>query len=99
MLMIANAQVLVRDEARLRTGDLSVLDSSAPRTELSCKIEPVEPYLGFDLRFHTYYRVTLRRKVFELAGTVLSVIVRVWPVNRPEPVYFVQRVIVPNLLA
>jgi hypothetical protein len=35
----------------------------------------------------------------ELAGSALSVIVRVRPINQPEAVYFVQRIIVPNLPA
>jgi hypothetical protein len=96
-LMSGSAQVLLQQEARLPAGDLSVLDSRTARADLSCQIESVRPDLGFDLRFHTYYRVTVARKMFELAGSALSVILRVRAANEKEPIYFVQRVVLPNL--
>jgi len=98
-LISGNAQVLLQGEARLLAGDLSVLDSRTARTDLSCQIEPKRPGLGFDLRFHTYYRVMVPRKMFELTGSALSVILRVRPVNHKEPVYFGQRIVLPNLPA
>lgn len=94
--MMGSAQVMLHKEGLL-AGDVSVLDSKTPRRDLSCQIEPVKPYLGFDLRFHNYYRVTIPRKMFEMAGSVLSVIIRVKPPNHQEPSYFEQRILVPKL--
>jgi hypothetical protein len=94
-----NAQVLLREDASLLPADLSVLNSRVPHMDLSCQIEPVKPSLGFDLRFHSYYRVTIPRKMFEQGDSALSVIIRVRPANQLRPAYFVQRVAVPKLPA
>lgn len=76
--------------------DLAVLEAGEPRKDLPCTVSPVKPQLGFDLRFHTGYEVTVPLK--ELAGTgdALTIVFRAAPANQPEQYsYFVQRIRVP----
>jgi hypothetical protein len=90
---------LLHDETRPSANDVAVLDSRAARRDLSCQIEAVKPFLGFDLRFHSYYRVTIPQRISESAGGALSVLVRVPPTSQRQSAYFAQQVVVPNLPA
>src|SRR5258708_25417495 len=74
-LAVGHAQVLLSADARLPPGDITVLESRAARRDLSCQIEQVKPYLGFDLRFHTYYPVTVPNKMFNEAARSLQIVV------------------------
>lgn len=85
---------------RIFNTDLAVLSLQEPRRDLPCTVIPVKPSLGFDLRFHTGYEVSIPLK--ELAGSenLLTMIFRVTPLDAPgEPVYFLQRVRVPAIEA
>ena len=76
--------------------DLAVLEAGEVRKDLPCSVTPSKPTVGFDLRFHAGYEVTIPLK--EMAGgeNMLSIIFRVEPQNhRDQPLYFVQRVRVP----
>ena len=76
--------------------DLAVLEAGDVRKDLPCTVTPAKPVLGFDLRFHAGYQVTIPLK--ELAGSenLLTVLFRVEADNHKErPFYFVQRVHVP----
>ncbi len=76
--------------------DTAILESQEPRKDLPCLATPVKPSLGFDLKFHSGYEVSIPLK--ELAGSqnLLTMIFRVSPDNhRDEPVYMSQRVNVP----
>jgi hypothetical protein len=78
--------------------DLAVLEVKDARTDLPCTVVPVKPLLGFDLRFHAGYEITVPLK--DLAGSenTLTVIFRVTPVKEGEsPVYFQQRIHVPQI--
>lgn len=78
--------------------DLAVLESGEVRKDLPCTVTPAKPSLGFDLRFHAGYEVTIPLK--EMAGTdnLLSIIFRVEPEAHPDqPVYFAQRLRVPPI--
>jgi hypothetical protein len=78
--------------------DLAVLEAGETRKDLPCSVTPSKPTVGFDLRFHAGYEVTLPLK--EMAGgeNMLSIIFRVEPQNhRDQPLYFVQRVRVPAI--
>ena len=78
----------------------AVLDSRKARTELSCQVAPEKPYLGFDLRFHAYYRVSTPIKMLAAAGGSLQVAMRVRPAaSTAEPVYLVYRAVVPDFPA
>ena len=76
--------------------DLAVLEAGDVRKDLPCSVTPAKPILGFDLKFHAGYEVTIPLK--ELAGTenVLTILFRVEAEeHRDKPYYFVQRVHVP----
>jgi hypothetical protein len=83
---------------RLFNTDLAVLEAGDPRKDLPCTVTPEKPLLGFDLKFHAGYDVTVPLK--ELAGpdNLLTILFRVLPENhKDEPVYFTQRVRVPAI--
>ncbi len=83
---------------RMFPTDWAILEVQEPRKDLPCTVSPVKPVLGFDLRFHAGYEVSVPLK--ELAGTdnLLTMIFRVTPENRKdEPSLFVQHVRVPSI--
>lgn len=83
---------------RIFNTDLAVLESGERRTDLPCSVTPNKPVLGFDLRFHASYEVTVPLR--ELAGSEnqLTILFRVTAESRPqEPVYFLQRFRVPPI--
>jgi hypothetical protein len=83
---------------RLFTTDGAILESQETRKDLPCTVTPSKPVLGFDLKFHTGYEVSVPLK--ELAGSenLLTMIFRVTPDGHPdEPIYFSQRVGVPAI--
>ena len=78
--------------------DLAVLEGGEVRKDLPCSVTPSKPTMGFDLRFHAGYEVTIPLK--EMAGgeNMLSIIFRVEQQSRrDQPLYFVQRVRVPAI--
>jgi hypothetical protein len=83
---------------RLFTSDAAILETQEPRKDLPCTVNETKPVLGFDLKFHSGYEVSVPLK--ELAGTEnqLTMVFRVTPENRPdESVYFSQRIAVPEI--
>ena len=83
---------------RLFSSDAAILESHDARKDLPCTVTPVKPSLGFDLKFHSGYDVTVPLK--ELAGSEnqLTMVFRVVPENHPdEPVYFSQHIGVPAI--
>ena len=83
---------------RLFTTDAAILESQETRKDLPCTVTPSKPVLGFDLKFHTGYEVSVPLK--ELAGSEnqLTMIFRVSPDGKPDdPIYFSQRVGVPAI--
>ncbi len=86
------------DPVRMINSDWAILEAREARKDLPCEVTPIKPILGFDLRFHAGYEVTLPNK--EVAGSenMLTMIFRVAPANRTEDArYFVQRIRVPEL--
>ncbi len=83
---------------RLFTSDAAILEAQEVRKDLPCTVTPIKPALGFDLKFHSGYDVTVPLK--ELAGpeNLLTMVFRVTPAGRPdEPVYFSQHISVPAI--
>lgn len=101
LLGVAWAQVPltgVGTRVQLNSSDLAVLEAQEVRKDLSCTVDPVKPVLGFDLRFHGGYQISLPMR--DVAGNenLLSILVRVIPDTRKDdPAYFVQRINVPKL--
>ncbi|MCL4402547.1 MAG: acetyltransferase [Acidobacteria bacterium] len=95
------AQVLMQGSGpagtvRIFNTDAAILESQEPRKDLPCEVTPIKPILGFDLKFHAGYEVSVPLK--DLAGSenLLTMVFRVSPENRTdEPVYFSQRIAVP----
>jgi hypothetical protein len=83
---------------RMISSDYAILETREPRKDISCAVEPVKPVLGFDLRFHSGYEVSIPLK--DLAGSenMLTMIFRVAPEGRKdEAVYFSHHVKVPQI--
>ncbi|MBM3798024.1 MAG: acetyltransferase [Acidobacteria bacterium] len=84
---------------RVQNTDLAVLEAGDPRKDLPCEVVSEEKaFLGFDLRFHTGYDVTVPLR--ELAGNenLLTILFRVAPKTKPEHYqYFIQRIRVPEV--
>ena len=83
---------------RIFNTDEAVLESQEVRKDLACQVEPVKPSLGFDLRFHSGYEVTV--PLHELSGSenTLTMIFRVTPdLDKGHPRYFSQHVTVPKI--
>lgn len=97
---LAPAQTLIQTgPGRALTGsDLAVLEAREPRDDLPCRVTPVKPAVGFDLKFHAGYEVAIPMR--ELAGleNLLTVVFRVAPEKEPErAVYFTQKIRVPSI--
>jgi hypothetical protein len=82
---------------RLMPSDAAILESSENRKDLPCTVNPDKAVLGFDLKFHLGYEVTIPIK--ELAGSEnqLTMVFRVVPENRPDGAYFSQHFQVPAI--
>ncbi|HET8546588.1 MAG TPA: acetyltransferase [Bryobacteraceae bacterium] len=77
--------------------DMAVLEAGEPRKDLPCEVTINKPILGFDLRFHAGYEVTIPMR--ELAGTenLLNILFRVTNPETHEVRHFSQRVRVPSI--
>jgi len=83
---------------RILNTDMAVLEAGETRKDLPCTVTPVRPTLGFDLRFHAGYDITIPLR--ELAGSenLLTILFRVTSETRKDdPVYFVHRIRVPEI--
>jgi len=83
---------------RLFNSDAAILEAKEIRKDVPCTVTPVKPVLGFDLKFHAGYDVTVPLK--ELAGSdnQLTMVFRVTPDQKPdEAAYFSQRWTVPAI--
>lgn len=99
----ADAQILIHgpgpyQHPNIFNSDLAVLESGEPRKDIPCTVTPSKPTLGFDLKFHAGYQVSVPLK--ELAGSenLLRIVFRVAPAGHlDDPVYFTQHVHVPPI--
>ena len=83
---------------RLLPSDSAILESTENRKDLPCTVTPDKPVLGFDLKYHVAYEVSVPLK--ELAGSEnqLTMVFRVTPENHPDDgVYFSQHTQVPAI--
>jgi len=84
---------------RLFGTDQAILEVPEPRKDLPCTVNPTKSaQVGFDLKFHGGYEVTVPLK--DLAGTenLLTIIFRVTPQTQgAEATYFIQRIRVPEI--
>jgi hypothetical protein len=81
---------------RLLPSDSTVLELHKLRHELPCSVQPYKPRLGFDLMFHSGFRVSLPTKALAGAENMLTILFRVTPAkHRNRPTYFFQSYRVP----
>lgn len=82
---------------RLMPSDAAILESQENRKDLPCTVTPDKPVLGFDLKFHENYEVTVPIK--ELVGTEnqLTIVFRVTPENHRDGTYFAEHFQVPAI--
>jgi len=102
ILPALSAQTILQSSSgrpRIFNTDLAVLEAGETRNDLPCSVTPMKPVLGFDLRFHSGYEVSVPLR--ELAGSenLLTTLFRVTPQDGSgEPVYFIQRIRVPAIV-
>lgn len=95
---IGSAQIRPIPQSHFQYTDMAAPASGERRAALSCQVTADEPGLGFDLRFHSDYRVTLPIKVLADVGDQLQVAIRVTPVSNPDkPVYLIRGYSVPDV--
>jgi hypothetical protein len=84
--------------SRLFTSDAAILESDEARKDLPCTVNPVKPALGFDLKFHSGYEVSVPLKELSGEGNLLTMVFRVVPDASPDDViYLSQRMSVPSI--
>ena len=82
----------------LMNGDMAVLEAGEVRRDIDCRVIPDKPALGFDLKFHSGYTLSVPLADLEGPGDMLTILFRVTPQGGdPAPVYFSQQVRVPAI--
>src|SRR5690348_8469693 len=81
---LTSAQILLKasqpgEEVTLMPSDLETLESDETRKDLPCTVTERKPELGFDLRFHSGYEVTVPLRELAGQGDMLTVLFRVHP--------------------
>ena len=83
---------------RLLSSDAAVLETEDTKKDLPCTVNQIKPILGFDLRFHSGYDITIPLRELEGDGNQLTIVFKVASdTARDSPVYFSQRYTVPNI--
>ena len=76
--------------------DLAVLEAGETRKDIPCTVTPSKPTVGFDLRFHAGYEVTIPLKDLSGDENMLNILFRVEPRDRQDQAtYFTQHIHVP----
>jgi hypothetical protein len=101
--IFADGQVLLNSSAaglRLLNSDQAVLEAGEPRNDLPCSVVSIKPVLGFDLRFHAGYEVSVPLKEISGSENMLTILFRVVTLDsetKSSPVYFLHRMRVPAI--
>jgi len=86
------------DEVNLLPGDSAVLEMEEIKKDLPCTVTSVKPVMGFDMRFHSGYDITIPLKELASNGQTLTVVFSVAPASAKDtPRYFSQKFRVPEL--
>jgi len=97
------AQMLLKpsqpgEVVNLMPSDMAILETADVRKDIPCTVIERKPELGFDLRFHSGFDVTVPLRELSGDGQVLTVVFRVYPRETPaRPAYFVQHFTVPAI--
>lgn len=86
-------------QVRMFNTDMAVLEMQEVRKDLPCSVTPTpKANLGFDLKFHAGYEVTIPLRELSGSENLLTIVFRLTPENKKEdPLYFTQRVKVPSI--
>lgn len=83
---------------RLLNSDQAVLEAGEDRSDLPCSVISIKPILGFDLRFHSGYEVSVPLKELSGSENLLTMLFRVSRLEPAgSPVYFIHRMKVPSI--
>jgi hypothetical protein len=83
---------------RLMPSDAAILESTENRKDLPCTVTPDKPVLGFDLKFHLGYDVSVPIKELVGSDNQLTMVFRVTQENHPDGgIYFSQHFQVPTI--
>jgi hypothetical protein len=82
---------------RLMPSDAAILESTENRKDLPCTVTPDKAVLGFDLKFHLGYDVTVPIKELVGSDNQLTMVFRVTSENHPAGIYFSQHFQVPAI--
>jgi hypothetical protein len=82
---------------RLLPSDAAILESPENRKDLPCTVTPDKPVLGFDLKYHVNFEVTVALKELVGSENQLTMVFRVTPENHSDGTYFSQHVQVPAI--
>jgi hypothetical protein len=94
--LLHNADAL--EEVNLLPGDAAVLEMEETKKDLPCTVTSIKPLMGFDLRFHSGYEISIPLKELASKGQTLTVIFSVTPSSsKDNPRYFSQKFNVPEL--
>ncbi len=98
------AQTLIRGggpdgSVQLIGNDAATLDTASDqKKDLPCTVTPIKPVLGFDLRFHSGYDITLPLREIAGEGDMLTIVFRVTSTtDKDSPKYFSQKYNVPKI--
>ena len=97
------SQVLIKpaepgDPVTIMPSDLAIFESDDPRREIPCSVVQRKAELGFDLRFHAGYEVTVPLSEVAGDGGLLTVVFRIRSQADPtSPAYFLQHFSVPTI--
>ena len=92
------AQVQMASNPRLIGTDMAILEAGEVRKDLPCSVTPTKPILGFDLKFHSGYDVSVPLRDLAGSDNLLTVLFRVTTdAHKDEPAYFSQKIRVPSL--
>jgi len=83
---------------KLLTSDAAVLELEEIKKDLPCTVTQIKPILGFDLRFHTGYDITVPLRELSGEGNQLTIVFKVTSDNaKDSPFYFSQKYNVPSI--
>jgi len=83
---------------RIFNTDNAILEAQDPRKDLPCTVNQIKPQLGFDMKFHAGYEISIPLRELSGSEDLLTTIFRVTPVNKKDdPVFLSQRISVPSI--
>lgn len=100
---ICSAQVPVNGSGaagrvRMFPSDLAVLEAGETRQDLPCSVLGSKALLGFDLRYHAGYEVSIPLKEISGSENLLTILFRVTPVEPAgEAIYLTHKIRVPSI--